>query len=206
MTNILIVGANGQIARVATQMLLARTDADLVLYLRRAVRLDALRSNPRVRIIEGDASDTAALTAAMSGQDIIYANLSDNMEQHAKSIVSSMGKTGVRRLIFISSMGIYSEIHGEAYRRILDPYRDSAAIIEASGLDYTIIRPAWLNDDEEIAYDLTSKGEAFLNAGQVVSRASVADLIVRLVTDQSFGVGASFGVHHASNKQKRDKR
>ncbi len=44
---------------------------------------------------------------------------------------------GLKRLIFISSMGIYGEVPGEEYGSQLDPYRDSAAVIEASDLDYT---------------------------------------------------------------------
>lgn len=91
MTNILIIGAHGQIARVATRHLLARTDAVLTLYLRRAKMLDAMASNPRVRIIAGDATDPVALEAAMAGQDVVYANLSgdgsagdDHRRSHAE--------------------------------------------------------------------------------------------------------------------------
>jgi len=39
MTNILILGAHGQIARVATDLFLKQTDARLTLYLRDARRL-----------------------------------------------------------------------------------------------------------------------------------------------------------------------
>lgn len=195
MTRILIIGAHGQIARVATKLLLERTDATLTLYLRRAGRLDALASQDRVRIVEGDATDQSALDAAMAGQDIVYANLSGNMAQQARMIVAAMGSARVRRLIFISSMGIYGEVPGERYRSILDPYRDSAAIVEGSRLDWTVIRPAWLNDDDIIAYGTTRKGEPFANPQMTVSRKSVGDLIVRLVCEHGFGINESLGVH-----------
>ncbi|WP_334184662.1 NAD(P)H-binding protein [Novosphingobium sp.] len=193
MAHILIIGAHGQIARVATRLLLERTDATLPLCLRRARRLEALASNPRVRLVEADATDESALETAMAGQDIVYANLSGDMARQARAIVMAMKKAGVRRLIFISSMGIYGEVPGERYRSILDPYRDSAAIVENSGLDFTVIRPAWLNDDDVIAYGMTRKGEAF--AKPTVSRTSIGDLIVRLVKEPGFGVGESLGVH-----------
>lgn len=195
MTNILIIGANGQIARVATRQLLERTDATLTLYLRHARRLGSLASNPRIRLVEGDATDAATLDQAMVGQDIVYANLAGDMKRQAQTIVASMKKASVRRLIFISSMGIYGEVPGQRYGSILDPYRDSAAVVENSGLDFTVIRPAWLNDEDEIAYGITQKGEPFANATATVSRASIADLIVRLVTLPRFGIGDSFGVH-----------
>ncbi len=141
--------------------------------------------------------DTAALDAAMAGQEVVYANLSGNIDKQARAIVASMNRAGVRRLIFLSSMGIYDEVPGERHGAILDPYRRSAAAIEASDLDYTIIRPAWLSDDDEIAYGTTLKGETFANAGAYVSRKSVADLIVKLVTNPIFGIRESFGVHSA---------
>lgn len=42
-----------------------------------------------------------------------------------------MLNAGVRRLIFISSMGIYDEVPGERHGSILDPYRKADAVIEA---------------------------------------------------------------------------
>ncbi len=197
MTRILILGAHGQIARVATRLLLEHTDAELTLYLRKAKRLSSLEDNDRVRLVEGDVLDASVLDAAMAGQDVVYANLSGDMEKQARAIVTAMDKAGVRRLIFISSMGIYDEVPGERHCAILDPYRHSAAVIEASDLAYTIIRPAWLSDDDEIAYGTTVKGEPFANPGDYVSRKSVADLIVKLVETPGFGVRESFGVHAA---------
>lgn len=104
----------------------------------------------------------------MAGQDVVYANLAGQLEQQARCIVTAMKQTGLKRLIFISSMGIYDEIPGERHGSILEPYCKSASIIEASGIDYTILRPAWLNDRDEIGYGTTRKGEPFKNAAEVV--------------------------------------
>src|SRR5215212_3937756 len=112
MPGILILGANGQLARNTTPFFLRHPDVQLTLYLRRASRL----KNPdpgRVTIVEGDVLDAEALQAAMRGQDVVYANLADAMEQQARAIVDAMHATGVKRLIFISSMGIYGEVPGE---------------------------------------------------------------------------------------------
>ena len=128
----------------------------------------------------------------MTGQDVVYANLSGQLEQQAKNIVAAMHAARVKRLIFVSSMGIYDEVPGEKYGSILDPYRKSAAIIEASDLDYTVVRPAWLNDKDEIDYATTQKGVPF--KGSVVSRKSVADLIVKLAQCPGMAVRGSLGV------------
>lgn len=191
MKNVLILGANGQLARNTTRFFLDRTDARLTLYLRRARRL----RNPdpsRVRIVEGDVLDCTTLKSAMQGHDVVYANISGDLAQQAEAIVDAMHATGLKRLIFISSMGIYGEVPGERYRSVLDPYRDAAALIEASDLDYTILRPGWFTHDPEIDYRLTQKGEPF--EGHDISLDSLSDLIVKLALTPRLHVGASLGV------------
>lgn len=160
MTKIIILGANGQLARNTIPVLLRHPNVTLTLYLRRANRLKNPDTN-RVSIVEGDVLDQDALRAAVAGHDVVYANLAGDMAQQARTIIAAMHATGVKRLIFISSMGIYSEVPGECYRSILDPYRDSAALVEQSALDYTILRPGWFTRDQEVSYQLTQKGEAF---------------------------------------------
>lgn len=191
MANVLILGANGQLARNTIRVFLKDTDARLTLYLRRASRL----ANPdpkRVRIVDGDVLDGPTLESAMKGQDVVYANLAGAMKQQAEQIVMSMHAAGLKRLIFISSMGIYGEVPGERYGSVLDPYRDSAAVIERSELDYTILRPGWFTRDAEIAYQITQKGQPFI--GHNVSLNSVSDLIVKLSTTPGMEVRRSLGV------------
>jgi uncharacterized protein YbjT (DUF2867 family) len=110
----------------------------------------------------------------------------------ARAIVRAMGETGVRRLVFISSMGIYDEVPGEKHGSILDPYRKAAKVIEDSDLDYTILRPAWFTDVDEVDYETTQKGEPF--KGSIVSRKSVAALVVKLAVSPEQEVRRSLGV------------
>jgi len=63
MIKVLILGANGQLARNTTRVFLENTDVALTLYLRRSGRL----RNPdpaRVKIVEGDVLDAGALLNA----------------------------------------------------------------------------------------------------------------------------------------------
>ena len=191
MKRVLILGANGQLARNTTRVFLRDTDAKLTLYLRRASRL----RNPdpkRVTIVEGDVLDRSRLEAAMKDQDAVYANLAGAMKQQAESIVGAMHATGLKRLIFISSMGIYGEVPGEHYGSQLAPYRDSAAVIEATDLDYTILRPGWFTKDNEVNYQVTQKGQPF--KGHDVSLTSLSDLIVKLALTPRMESRHSLGV------------
>lgn len=53
------------------------------------------------------------------------------------NIVAAMKAAGVRRVVAVSSIGIYDE----PLRAVRGPYRALADVIEESGLDYTILRP-----------------------------------------------------------------
>ena len=77
--------------------------------------------------------------------------------------------------------------------KYLVTYRKAADIIEASNLDYTIIRPAWLSDDDEVDYETTQKNEPF--KGTEVSRKSVAALVVKLIGNPALEIRRSLGVN-----------
>ena len=191
MTRVLILGANGQLARNTTRVLLDDPALTLTLYLRRAARL----KNPapdRVRIVDGDVLDGANLRDAMKDQDIVYANLAGDMAAQARIIIDAMHAAGPKRLIFISSMGIYGEVPGETYRGVLDPYRECAALIEASDLDYTILRPGWFTRKSVGPCRVTQKGEPF--QGHDIALDSLSALIARIVTTPDLYLRCSIGV------------
>jgi uncharacterized protein YbjT (DUF2867 family) len=94
------------------------------------------------------------LKEAIAGQDIVYANLSGELEAMAKNIVKAMEETEVKKLIFISSIGIYDV----PLRPVLKPYRKATDVIEASDLEYTILRPTWFTNANEVDYETTRKG------------------------------------------------
>jgi len=200
MTNVLVLGANGKIAKLATAQLLENPDNHLTLFLRNSKRL-ADAANDRVKVVEGDAANEADLQAAMAGVDIVYANLAGNIETEAKAVVAAMDAAGLKRLIWISTLGIYDEVPGNFGKwnhqmldgGYLETYGAAAKTIEDSDLDDTIIRPAWLSNNDEVAYETTQKGEAF--KGTEVSRKSIAALVTKLVSDPSQAIHESLGVN-----------
>ncbi len=190
MKKILVLGANGSLAKVTTPILLENPEVVLTLFSRHPISMRYPKED-RIVSIQGDVMDLEALQSAIQGQDIIYANLAGNLEAMAKNIVKAMKTQGVKRIIWISSMGIYGET-SEDHGAILFPYRASAKVIESSNLDYTIIRPAWFTDNAEIDYKLTRKGESF--QGDKVSRRSIADLIYKLIQKPDYAIKESLGI------------
>ncbi|MFT8411558.1 MAG: SDR family oxidoreductase [Schleiferilactobacillus perolens] len=201
MANVLILGAHGHIAQLAEKQLLRETDHHLTLFLRNAKRLTV--SDPtRETVIDGDATNQKEVAAALTGVDVVYANLGGkNIEAQAKSVVAAMDQVGVKRLIWISTLGIYDEVpgaFGQWNHQMLDggyleTYAAAAKVIEHSDLAYTIIRPAWLSDKAVVSYETTEKGQPF--KGTEVSRRSIADLVVKLINHPSEAVSHSLGVN-----------
>ncbi|WP_462400404.1 SDR family oxidoreductase [Lacticaseibacillus pantheris] len=201
MSNVLILGAHGQIASLARTQLLQETNHHLTLFLRNAQRIKHVDAS-RETVIDGDATDAQQLTTAMQGIDVVYANLGNaRIEDQARAVVTAMNNAGIKRLIWISTLGIYDEVPG-AFGRwnhqmldggYLEHYAAAAQVIEASDLNYTIIRPAWLSNRDVVDYETTQKGEPF--KGTEVSRKSIADYVVNLINDPAKEVRHSVGVN-----------
>lgn len=183
MPNILVIGATGSLARTVIATAAENPALHLTLFARQPRGLP-----PQYPAIAGDALAPAALQAATRGQDTIYINLAGDLGRMGANIVAAMQATGVRRVIAISSIGIYDT----PVRDILRPYRALANCIENSGLDYTILRPDWFTDADEIDYQLTPKGEP--ECGHAVSRKSIADFVCKLFADPAQYIGANLNI------------
>lgn len=197
MKKLLVIGASSRVAQWVLR-LLNSDEYQLTLFLRHPEKLPKnLREQGKVVI--GDATNYHDISPIIKGQDLVYASLAGDVVSAAKVIVQSMEEQGVKRLIWTSSLGIYNEIPGEFGRwnqQVLGDYyhryRQAADIVETSSLDYTIIRPAWLTDLDEINCETTHRMELF--KGTEVSRKSVAAYITSLINDPQKAIGDSVGI------------
>ncbi len=203
MTKIAVLGASGQIAKLAEDLFLKDKDNELVLFLRHPNKLDQNKIDKnREKVVVGDASKLDELLPAIKDVDIVYANLAGgNIEDQAKTVVKAMDEAGVKRLIWISSLGVYDEVPGKfgewnknTLGSYLTTYRAAADQITASDLDYTVIRPAWLTNKNEVDYEIT-RGAHTPFKGTEVSRLSVASYINDLVEDPSKDVRENVGLN-----------
>ncbi len=118
-----------------------------------------------VTVIAGDATDAGDMEKAIAGQDAVIDTIgghaapwkATSLERTAAAaIISAMNKNGVRRLVVISMIGEGdSSANIPIYERFLLPTflrgegKDKAAMessVEASGLDWIIVRPPFLTD------------------------------------------------------------
>ncbi|MFC6274159.1 NAD(P)H-binding protein [Levilactobacillus tangyuanensis] len=189
---VLILAANGRIARIVEHRLLTESafaDVDLTLFLRDASRLDNLVDNPRVTLVDGDITDESAVSKAMAGQDLVFVAVVDHDAQNrlTKTVTAAMKANHVTRVLFTNVLGIYGEVGGEFGRWNAEMIgagmataRQSDQLLADSGLDYTTLRLPWLND-RGIAYTVTTKNEPY--DGVSGSRDSVADLVLSMIAD-----------------------
>ncbi|UIF28995.1 NAD(P)H-binding protein [Levilactobacillus brevis] len=203
MTKIMIVGAHGAMAQLLTDRLLNETQVELTLFLRDAARLNRYADNPRVTLVDGDVKDTALVAKQMTGTDLVYSNLGGpDLADQTQSVLTAMKQTNTQRFVYISALGAHHEVPGkfgewneQAIAAFLPGFRKTAQLVADSGLTYTEIRPAWLTDNDEVDYEETQLGEDF--QGTEVSRKSVADFTLKVITHQDTYQNASIGLDKA---------
>lgn len=127
-------------------------------------------------VVQGDPSNVAAMAKAMVGHDVVFSAIAPRMGEmmsskrswtmagHASNIVEAMKQAGVRRLFAFSSAGLFP---GQSILvRVLSfPVRGHMADLkameqtyEASGLDWTVLRPTWMGEGESDAYRVSPGG------------------------------------------------
>lgn len=206
MTKLLILGANGQIAKLVIPML-ANTDTQL--------NLTSLHARPEKSIKALDAVNEDALIKALTDIDIVYANIGAEGRQKsaANSIVNAMHHVGVKRLIWVATIGVHNELPDDKrslWSNLLgtpdneNTYMgdQSAAVarIEQSALDYTIIRPNELIDDNimQTLNVQTNRDEEIV--GGPISRTSVAEFITQIILNPDSYVAESVAISEKLSK------
>ncbi|OXA90069.1 NAD(P)H-binding protein [Flavobacterium hercynium] len=192
MRKVIIIGAGGSLAKYVIGAIKELGNIELTLFLRSSNRLSKNESE-NCTIIEGDAMKYDDVKKAIAGQDVVYVNLAGNLEPMIKNIVRSMQENDVRRIIAISSIGIYET----PLKPVLVPYRKLADVIENSGLEYTILRPDWFTNTNEIDYALTQKGTP--ETGSAISRKSIALFISKIIDQPDLHKNENLGISKPSS-------
>lgn len=156
---LLIIGATGTIGAAAVAAAL-EAGHEVTVVARSPDRLGAMRE--RVRVIEGDAADTALLTSAIEGQDAVISAMGsspdaaelDTPSRVMRAIIAAMDGAGVRRLVGLSGGAV--DVPGETKRlssritsglvrmlarNVVEAKQREFAVVQASDLDWTMIRP-----------------------------------------------------------------
>ncbi|WP_294535970.1 SDR family NAD(P)-dependent oxidoreductase [uncultured Rhodoblastus sp.] len=202
MMQVLIIGASKGIgletARQALQAgyrvrALARSAAGMAL------------SHPNLEKVRGDALSTVDVEAALNGVDVVIEALGvaagdlfkpvSLFSDATRVLIAAMDVKGVKRLICVTGFGAgesrahigclqrlpFQLILGRAY----DDKSVQERLIEESGLEWTIARPGVLTGGPRTGrYKVLAEPSLWRNG--IVSRADVADFLVKQIEDKTY--------------------
>lgn len=152
-----------------------------------------LSEQDRLKIFTGDIHNPEDVEQAVQGQDAVICALGARdlkktmiRTEGTRSIIDALKKHQVKRLIIVSAMGVGESwdslsLVNKAFFAVLlkiarQDHEAQEAIVKASGLDWTIIRPSGLVDSPRTG--IYNVGESIRSKTSQISRADVADLIL----------------------------
>lgn len=198
---IIIFGATGKTGRKLLEQALEQGHF-VTAFARNPAKLDV--KNENLQIVQGDVMNLAAVEQAVQVQEAVMSAIGapDKSREPVRSegtqnIIRAMEEANVRRFISISTIGVGDsrETLPFLYKYILVPlflrhafadHEIQENYIKQSQLDWTIIRPAALTDDNRTGayrhgFPVTEK-----NLKLKISRADVADFMLKQLTDKTY--------------------
>ncbi|MDQ0298732.1 uncharacterized protein YbjT (DUF2867 family) [Salibacterium salarium] len=191
--NVLVVGANGKVARNLVNILSEHSNHHVTAMLRKEEQVSDLSKlgadNTVIADLEGDISHAfegidAVVFAAGSGphtgaDKTVLIDL-----WGARKTIDETQKHNIKRFVMISSIrsedpesGPVQMRHYLVAKKLADEY------LLNSGLDYTIVRPGPLSNDEPVGTVHIAERVEDLSAS--VSRADVADVVAHIIDDKN---------------------
>lgn len=154
--------------------------------------------------VTGDVLDFDAVSAAVSGHDVVFFALNNapgaragTLETGVGNVVHAMALHGVRRLVAVSASGVFARNDKRLslgfrtmIRTVLRPTYDDLEAMErrvmASDLDWAIVRPAGLTDGELTGRYRVGIDGSVLPKATRISRADVAALMLKAASGERY--------------------
>ena len=197
MKKVVIFGAAGHTGKYLTRKMQRTEDIELSVFVRNPSKFGDMDMTG-VNVITGDALNADDVRRAMDGQDILLCSLEGDVLTMAKNIVAALEKTSVKRIIWITGMGIHHEIRGihgimlNQLAKKMPEYIQAADTIAASSAVTTLLRCPGIRDGENKTYTLTKAGEK--PVCWVVDRAAIARCMADMIADETLGANESLGI------------
>ena len=197
MKNVVIFGAAGHTGKYLTRKMQTMEDVKLTVFVRNPAKFEGMDMT-NVTVVQGDALNADDVRRAMEGQDILLGSLEGDVLTMAKNIVTALEKTSVKRIIWITGMGIHHEIKGvhgamlNMYAKKRPEYIEAADTIAASPAVTTLLRCPGIKDGDKTNYRLTHEGEQ--PACWDIDRAGIAQCMADMIEDEKLGANESLGI------------
>jgi len=197
---LVIFGATGTVGRQVVQQALAQ-GYTVTAFARNPAKLNL--QHPQLSFAQGDVMDSEAVESAISGQDAVICVLGSGKQltstirsDGTQQIIQAMEKVGVRRLICQSTLGAGDSwgnldfywkyiMFGFILRKVFADHERQEALVRNSKLDWTIVRPGAFIDGPHTGKYRHSFPGTDRSITLKISRADVADFILKQLSDQS---------------------
>lgn len=194
--NIAVFGATGGTGRQLLQQALAAGHTVSALA-RDPTRLEL---QPGLRVVAGDVLDSAAVADCLASADAVACCLGSRGARApveaagTRRIIEGMQACGVRRLVAVTSLGVgdsreqvglpFRLVMDFALRAVMQAKAEQEALVRASGLEWTLVRPGGLTDGPLSGAYRHGTGRDLM-AGRV-SRADVAEFVLSTLCERRY--------------------
>ena len=193
---IIIFGATGKTGRHVCRQAL-EAGHEVTAFTRSAGKIAA--DNANLRAAQGDVNDADSVAAVVADHDAAIVVLGSNglrdrttLTAGTRNVVDGLALHDVGRIVVLSAAGV-----GESWRQIpllsrflfktllrniYSDHETQEAVVEASSLDWTIVRAAILKDEPATgAYTVGNTGKSTR-----INRADLADFLVKQASDSAY--------------------
>jgi uncharacterized protein YbjT (DUF2867 family) len=187
MENILVAGANGTTGKKIIALLHKSENFNPIAMVRKEEQ-QAYFKDQNIKTVLGDLTsdvdsvfdssiDRVIFAAGSGGKDVIGVD-----QDGAKKMIDASKKANVKKFVMLSSMGADNPEEAEKLQDYLKAKHNADEYLKTSGLEYSIVRPGTLTDEEQVAkIELAPK----LNKRGEISRADVAQTLVQSLEDKT---------------------
>ncbi|MFC9896883.1 NAD(P)-dependent oxidoreductase [Nocardia sp. NPDC127579] len=196
---IAVFGATGTVGRVVVEQAL-RQGHEVTAFTRNAANV-TLRHD-LLRVVEGDVYDAVSVERAVTGQDAVIVALGDDRKGQVrfggtKAVLEAMRRTGVERLIVQSSLGVGDSrpnlnflwkyiLFGIVLRKAYVDHGHQEALVQASDVDWTIVRPGAFTDGPVTGAYRRDFGPHEKGLKLKIARADIAAFYLEQLTDPTY--------------------
>lgn len=153
-------------------------------------------TTPKLHVVQGDATDRAAVSQAMKGADAVISTLGAKgsvIAAAAGAIVAVAKQEGPQRIVMLSSFAVARDrltpvtkvVTGIAMGSQIKDKTAGEEVLRASSLDWTIVYPTRLTNGPKTEARVVPESEK-VRLSQKISRAGVASFLLKAATEDLY--------------------
>jgi len=205
---VIVFGATGTVGRLAVENLV-KAGNTVTAFARSPQKLNL--NDPKLRLVAGDAMKLSDVTDAVEGHEAVVVTLGAGMSRKSKirsqgslNVIKAMHAHGVRRLIAQSTLGARDSwstlnfwwkrvMFGALLAPVFRDHELQERLIEASGLDWTIVRPGAFTDKATARPVIEDVPNTARGLDLKVARSELARFLTRQLSDGQY-IGRAVGL------------